>query len=286
MIIGCFALVQPFTGLLRQLQLIREIGIDFADLTDNHNGGMLGVEFGFAASVSLDSHPSKIRDMAKSAGIQFTSFCAHANLLDPISPDTYGTFEIIKAIRLAHLLGIQHVITTEGSPKTEFGHSLTYKERLFSIREKLYAPIQWAEELGIELLIETHGIVTDSLEGMGDILELLGHENNVGICLDTGNCWLGGSNPIEFIRTFANRIKHVHWKDLPSDWEEKRASVYGCGMSPIALGDGVVGIPEIVSAVKAIHFDGATTLEVAGMDHVKLSISRLNEWNGKTLSQT
>jgi len=118
--------------------------------------------------------------------------CAHANLLDPTSPDRYGTMEIIKAIRLANLLGINHVITTDGDPKTEFGHQLTDKERLFSIIEKLHEPVQWAAELGIELLLEPHGIVTGTVKGMGAILEELGHDTNVGVCLDTGNSWLAG----------------------------------------------------------------------------------------------
>lgn len=87
--IGCFALVEPFCTMSRQLQAIREMGLRCADLTDNHNGGMLGVGYGFAAS-----------------------------------------------------------------------------ERLFAIVEKLQAPVQWAAELGVKLLIEPHGIVTDSLDGM------------------------------------------------------------------------------------------------------------------------
>jgi inosose dehydratase len=74
------------------------MGIEYADITDNHDGATLGVEYGFSASVSLDSHPAKIREMAKAAGVGLTAFCAHANLLDPPSPDTYGTHEIIKAI--------------------------------------------------------------------------------------------------------------------------------------------------------------------------------------------
>jgi len=58
--IGCFALVEPFSGMARQFQAIREMGIEFADITDNHDGVTLGVECGFAASVSLDSHPAKV----------------------------------------------------------------------------------------------------------------------------------------------------------------------------------------------------------------------------------
>ena len=62
--IGCFALVEPFTPMERQFELIRNLGIHYVDLTDNHDGASLGVEFGFAASVSLDSHPAKIRQLA------------------------------------------------------------------------------------------------------------------------------------------------------------------------------------------------------------------------------
>ncbi len=278
MIIGCFALVEPFAGMERQFEAIRDMGIEYADLTDNHNGGMLGVEFGFTASVSLDSHPEKIRRMAESAGLTLTSFCAHANLLDPPSPDVYGTTELIKAIRLARLLGIRQVITTEGEPKTEFGRTLTSEQRLFAIREKLYAPIRWAEELGIELLVETHGIVTDSVDAMSALLDALGHDETVGICLDTGNSWLGGADPLEFVRTFGTRIKHVHWKDMGQQWQAKRGSVYGCGMATIPLGNGVVDVPAIVKALVDIGFDGPTTLEVAGPDNVKLSVDRLKEW--------
>jgi inosose dehydratase len=216
--------------------------------------------------------------MAQAAGITLTAFCAHANLLDPASPDTYGTMQIIKAIRLAHLLGVNHVITTEGDPKTEFGHRLTPAERLFAIREKLHTPIQWAEELGIELLLETHGIVTDSVDGMGRLLEALGHEKTVGVCLDTGNSWLGGSEPLDYVKTFGKRIKHVHWKDMPAEWQPKRGTMYGCGMAVTALGDGVINVQGIVKALQKIGFDGATTLEIAGPDNVKRSVARLKEW--------
>lgn len=279
MIIGCFALVEPFSPMARQFAAIAEMGIQYADLTDNHNGGMLGVEYGFTASQSLDSHPNEIRQMAKASGITLTSVCAHANLLDPTSPSRYGTVEIIKAIRLAHLLGIKHVITTEGDPKTPFGHELTPDERIFTICEKLHDPVLWAEELDIELLLEPHGIVTGSVDSMGEVLDRLGHKNHVGVCLDTGNSWLSGSEPLDYIKAFGPRIKHVHWKDMPKDMEDKRGTLYGCGMATIALGDGVVGIEKIVKALHEIGFKGATTLEIAGGDNVKQSVARLEKWS-------
>lgn len=278
MIIGCFALVQPFSPMRRQFELIRQMGFGYADLTDNHNGATLGTEFGFSASFSLDSHPTTILEMVREFGLTLTSVCAHANLLDPTAPDRYGTTQIIQAIKLAHFLGVRQVITTEGDPKTEFGHQLTADQRLFSIREKLHEPIRWASQLGIELLLEPHGIETDTVPGMSRILDALGHEKTVGVNLDTGNSWLGGGDPLEFVKVFGRRIRHVHWKDMPPEMMAQRGQVFGCGMGLIPLGEGVVGIEAIVRELKRAGFDGPTTLEIAGEAALRTSAERLRQW--------
>jgi len=276
--IGCFALITPFSSMERQFQAIQELGISYADITDNHDGATLGTEYQFSASVSLDSHPADLLTIARKYGIALTSVCAHANLLDPASPSRYGTAQIIKAIKLASFLGVKQVITTEGDPKTEFGHNLTSEQRLFSIREKLFEPVRWAKELGIEILIEPHGVMTDSLDGMSSILDALGEPETVGVNLDTGNCWLGGGDPLEFVEVLGPRIKHIHWKDMGKEWISKRGSLYGCGMATIPLGDGVIDIPEIVKRLGEQKFDGPTTLEIAGAEAVRTSMARLREW--------
>ncbi|MEM0964601.1 MAG: sugar phosphate isomerase/epimerase family protein [Verrucomicrobiota bacterium] len=276
--IGCFALVNPFSPLDAQFKTIREMGFEYADLTDSHDGALLGNEFGFTAAASLDAHPSRVRKMVEAHQLTLTAVCAHANLLDPTAPDIYGTTQVIKAIRLARDLGVKQVITTEGDPKTAFGEKLSYEERIFSIVEKLYWPVQWAEELGIQLLVEPHGIVTDSVEATTELLERIGKTDTVGLNLDTGNLWLGGGNNFEYIERFADRIKHVHWKDLEAEWEPKRGEQFGCGMGLIPLGDGVIGLPEIAAELKKRGFHGPTTLEVFGEEAVKASAERLQNW--------
>lgn len=276
--VGCFALITPFSTLDDQFRAIREMGFDYADLTDSHDGAILGNEFGFTAAASLDAHPSKVRHMTRSHNLQLTAVCAHANLLDPSSPDTYGTSQIIKAIRLAKDLGVKQVITTEGDPKTDFGHKLSHEERIFTIAEKLYWPVKWAEELGIDLLFEPHGIVSGNMDSTEELLDRVGHPETFGLNLDTGNLWLAGSDNIEYIKRFASRIKHIHWKDLGPEWEAKRGHIYGCGMGDIALGDGVIGLPQIATELKNAGFDGPSTLEVFGEDNLKQSIQRLREW--------
>lgn len=277
-IIGCFALIEPFRPLARQFQAIAEMGIRYADVTDSHDGALLGNEFGFTAAASLDGPPGELLAMARSAGITLTAVCAHANLLDASAPHVYGTAQIIKAVRLAHLLGVKQVITTEGDPRTEFGRSLTPGEREFCMVEKLHEPLRWAESLGVELLIEPHGVVSDDIDALARVLDRLGRGGTLGVNLDTGNLWLGGGEPLAFIERFGDRIRHVHWKDLGTEYLRQRGRLHGCGMATIALGDGVIGIPAVVAALRRIGFDGPTTLEVAGKDAVMTSARRLTEW--------
>ena len=263
MTIGCFALVHPFRPLDAQLSQIAAWGFKHADVTDNCDGASLGVEFGFSAVASLDANPHDLRRLFASHGLEITSWCAHANLLDPTAPWRFGTAQIIKAIRAAALIGVKHVITTEGEPSTAFGHALSIDEQIFSIREKLWEPLRLAEDLGVKLLLEPHGPVSDNLALTERVLDAC-DSPALGLNLDTGNLWLGGGNPVDYVRRFGAKIEHVHWKDLPAEMVEKRGKIFGCGMASIALGEGVIGIAEIAQELKKIGFAGHTTLEVAG----------------------
>jgi len=272
--VGCFALVDPFSGLEHQLERIAGLGFEYADITDNHQGGLLGNEFGFTGALSLDSNPADVQAMFDRHGLTITSVCAHANLLDASSPAVYGTEEILKAIRLSAALGVQDVITTEGDPKTDWGHNLSDAERVFIVAEKLHEPIRLADALGVRILLEPHGILTDSIDGIQAIMEKLGSPENLGVNMDTGNSWLGGADPVEMARTFKDIIWHIHWKDLPSEWEELRGTVYGCGFGPIPLGEGVIDVKGVYEVLR----DGEaeyTTLEVGGDENVLASMKFL-----------
>jgi inosose dehydratase len=277
--IGCFALVAPFQTLDAQLKLIKGMGISHADVTDNSDGACLGVEFGFTALASLDANPHDLKRLFAENGITPTSYCAHANLLDPAAPWRYGTSQIIKAVRAAAAMGISHVITTEGEPSTAFGHALSEDEQVFSIAEKLAEPLRIAADFGVKILFEPHGPISTSIAKTAKVLDRC-NSDALGLNLDTANLWLGGGDPVEYVKTFGAKIEHVHWKDMPAEMETQRGTLFGCGMALIPLGDGVVGIPAVVDALKAVGFDGNTTLEIAGEDAVKTSAERLRGWWG------
>jgi inosose dehydratase len=272
--VGCFALIDPFSILEHQLDRIQNWGFKYADITDSTDGGSMGVEYGFAAVASLDANPFDLKRMFESRGLTITSYCAHANLLDPTAPWHFGTMQIIKAVRNAAAIGVKHVITSEGDPKTEFGHNLTEKEALFLIRERLYEPLRMATDHGVKILLEPHGKYTDSIEYMEKILDLCSSPA-LAVNMDSGNSWLGGTDPVEMVKRLGSKIEHVHWKDWPAEMEANRGKMFGAGMSGIPLGTGVVDIKGIYNALVEVGYDGYTTLEIAGDDAVKQSYAYL-----------
>ncbi|TVR70797.1 MAG: sugar phosphate isomerase/epimerase [Spirochaetaceae bacterium] len=274
--VGCFALIDPFSTLDHQLSRIAGMGFKYADVTDNTDGACLGVEFGFTALASLDGNPFDLKRRFAAHGLTITSFCGHSNLLDPEAPWRYGTSQLIKAIRAAAAMGVKHVITTEGDPKTEFGEGLSDGEAIFSIRSKLHEPLRMAADYGVKLLLEPHGRYTDSMEHMEKILDSC-NSDALGVNLDTGNLWLGGGDPVAMVKKFGSKIEHVHWKDMPADLEPQRGKVFGAGMAIIPLGTGVVDIKGTFAALQAAGFDGYTTLEIAGDEAVKKSHQYLKE---------
>lgn len=270
--IGCFALVDPFQNLEHQLKRIADMGFTLADVTDSHSGGSIAEVGEFGAAVSLDDNPIKVKRLFEKYGLSIPTFCAHASLLDPSSPARYGTNEIMKAVKMAALMEIPYVITTESEAKTKWGERLSFKESVFIISEKLYEPLILATDLGVSIMLEPHGPLTDTIKGTEAILEALGNPDNLGVNIDTGNSWLGGTDPVEYAKTFKSKIWHVHWKDLPKEWEEYRGKRFGCGFSPIALGEGVIDIAGVYNVLKDVH---SGTLEIGGDENMKNSYEYL-----------
>ena len=261
--IGVFLLIEAFQSVERQLQCAKEMGFDCADITDTNSGGSMLGSAGFSPTVSLDENPFEVKRLFAKYGIQPTTVCAHALLLEPSNPGKMGTAEIMKAVQFAAAIGIKDVVTTETDPRSEWAEKLTYDQRIFICAEKLYTPVRMASDYGVRILLEPHGPVTDSIQGLKDVFKMLDNPASLGVNLDTGNSWLGGTDPVEMARAFKDKIHHVHWKDLGAEWMPKRGTQFGCGFSTIAIGDGVIDIKGVCAALKGASID-SSTLEIVG----------------------
>ncbi len=273
--IGVFLLIEPFASVEKQLECAHNMGFSHADITDTNAGGSMMGSAGFSPTISLDENPFEVKRLFEKYDMTPATVCAHAMLLEPSNPGKYGTAEIMKAIKFAAAIGVRDVITTETDPRTEWAENLTYEQKIFIVAEKLHDPVRMAEDYGVHLLLEPHGPVTDTIKGLEDIMDMLGNPPSLGVNLDTGNSWLGGSDPVEMAKKFKDKIHHVHWKDLGAEWEPKRGKIFGCGFSTIALGDGVIDVKGVCEVLKDADIP-ASTLEIIGSEDIlKKSVSFL-----------
>jgi len=275
--IGLFLLIEPFASVEKQLIAAKEMGFKCADITDTNAGGSMLGSAGFSPTISLDENPFEVKRLFEKYGIKPATVCAHGTLLEPSSSGKYATAEIMKAVRLAADIGVKDIITTEGDPISEWARNLTYEQRVFTIAEKLYTPVKMAGDYGVRILLEPHGPITDSIKGLKDIFDMLGNPESIGVNLDTGNSWLGGTDPVEMAKVFKNKIHHIHWKDLGSEWIEKRGTQFGCGFSNIALGDGVIDIKGVCEVLKDAKIETSTLEIIAPKEILLKSASYLKE---------
>ena len=273
--IGVFLLIEPFASVETQLQRAKEMGFKHADITDTNSGGSMLGSAGFSPTVSLDENPFDVLRLFQKYDMTPSTVCAHAALLEPSNPGVYGTAEIMKAIQFAAAIGVTEVITTDTDPRSEWAENLTYEQKVFIVAEKLYTPVKMAEDYGVHILLEPHGPVTDSIQGLQDIFDMLGHPKSLGVNLDTGNSWLGGTDPVEMARVFKDKIHHVHWKDLGEEWVPKRGTLYGCGFSTIALGDGVIDLKGVCDVLKDTDIENSTLEIIGSEDILKKSVTFL-----------
>ena len=265
--IGVFLLIEAFASVEQQLKLAKEMGFEYADITDTNAGGSMLGTAGFSPTVSLDDNPFEVKRLFDKYGITPSTVCAHAALLEPSNPGLYSTSEIMKAVKFAAAIGIKDVVTTDTDPRSQWACDLSYEERVFIMAEKLHTPVKMAADYGVRILLEPHGPITDSIKGLQDVFDRLGNPESLGVNLDTGNAWLGGADPVEMAKVFKDKIHHVHFKDLEAEWEPKRGTLYGCGFSTIALGDGVIDIKGVCDVLKDANINSCT-LEIIGSQDI------------------
>jgi inosose dehydratase len=119
---------------------------------------------------------------------------------------------------------------------------------------------------GHGLLATVHPHVGTAIEDRATVLRLL-DSSDVPLCLDTGHLLIGGMDPMELLAIAAERIAHVHLKDVRSRVaatvaagdtsyiEAVRAGLY----TPLGTGD--LDLPGVVGALEFAGYQGWYVLE-------------------------
>jgi len=217
---------------------------------------------GYQPHVALYEDPVLLRRKMQGLGVQFSQVDAAFPLSGEEGP-LRGVPYVMRSIAWAAQAGAPSVDTTDGMRAPE---GLSEREAMDLMRRSYRLIMKVAEAHGIVVNIEPHGYFTTRPDCMEEML---------GFCdspllrmnFDTGNTYIAGQDPAQFLRRFIRRVHHVHIKDVsPSLSAAVRGGQTGIAVSHCALGDGVNAgnIRRCLAILRDDGYTGVLSMECEG----------------------
>jgi inosose dehydratase len=231
---------------------------------------------GYSPAVSLDANPIRLRRYLESHGLQTSQIDAGYPITGPMGA-TFGVRYVQRAIQFAAAIRCPCVDITDGQFKPQ---GFTDEQVLAITRESLRQILEWAEDYEVTVNIETHGPYTNDPEILDRMLSFF-DTPWLGFNLDTGNTFIAGGNPVEFLQRFLGTLRYVHIKDVSESLAAAlRGEETGIAMSESPIGQGVnaENIRTCIRLLKEADWDGVLSVECLGTDeNLAASIDWLRE---------
>jgi inosose dehydratase len=121
-----------------------------------------------------------------------------------------------------------------------------------------------AEDRGMSAVLHPH--VGTMVENGSDVERVL-DGSAISLCLDTGHLLIGGTDPVELARQAADRVAHVHAKDVDLALARRVQASELTYTEAVAadmyrpLGDGDINFAAVAAALDKVRYDGWWVLE-------------------------
>lgn len=242
-----------------------ELGYDYVEPMV-HWGRELLSEAGYFHSVSMLDDPYRIKRACEKAGVRLSGLSAHCPLCKPEISTEY----LKQAVRFSAECGAP-VINTDEGPKPSW---TTVEEDHTLMRYVLHEAAQLAEARGILIGLEPHQQYSKTPKGLDRIYNLV-DSPAIGINFDTGNSYLSGEDPVEWLEHVLDRLVHLHAKDISVQQSDaERGKVTGTPVG-CACGEGVVDWAKVVEVCKRAKRDIVLSVECGTVDQAERSVAHL-----------
>ncbi len=207
--------------------------------------------------------------MLDELGVKCSGLSAHSPLMKPEVAVPYLT----QAVRWAADIGAPVVNTDEGQ---KWAWIEDDEDAFAVMRYTLKRVLPVAERHGIYIGLEPHQVYTVKLDTFLKLLKLY-PSPMLKVNFDTGNCFLAGNDPIQFLEAVAEQVVHVHAKDIAIEQaEEERGKVTGTPVG-CACGDGLIDWPAVVGVLKRVGYNGVLSVECGTEEQAQRSIAYLKK---------
>jgi len=211
----------------------------------------------------------RLRQLRDALGLRFSAFDAHASLLLP----QIGVPYLRRALDLAAEMDCPVVMSDEGPLPTDW---MTLDQGFDILCVGLEAVVRHAQKRGVKFAVELHNALTAQPECLLKLLQRFGPDE-LGVNFDTGNSFLAGNDPVEYARRVADRVVHVHLKDIPASQLAERGKITGTRVG-VAVGAGVVDVRGVLAVLAEAGYKGVLSVECDTLEQARTSHPVLQRW--------
>lgn len=203
-----------------------------------------------------------LKEFADSKGIKICCMSLFINLAGENSKEKIE--EVKKYVEIAKIFESPYLHHTVVSECRNPQNVLPFKNELFDKAIKAVREIyDYSEQLGIKTIFEDQGYLINGVEGFGEFLNKV--DRNVGVVADFGNIYQSKNDIIEFLNAFADRVNHVHIKDIILTDDNLNGNgfktISGKYMNDIEIGKGIIDFKRGIEMLKGVGYNGYYSLE-------------------------
>jgi sugar phosphate isomerase/epimerase len=219
---------------------------------------------GYDPSISLQSNPRALRNYLDSKRLRVSQIDGSFPMMGP-DGSTFGVQYAQQTIRFAAELDCPMVDTVDGALEIPGLN----RDEVFRITCDNYRQIlPWAEDYGVIVNVEPHGPYTTDVEFMSRLFEYFDSEY-LRLNLDTGNTFIAGLDPVEYMSQLRRYLSHAHIKDVSEGLAAAvRGEDTGIAVSEVAVGGGVNAgnIRRCIELMKQTDWSGHVSIECFGSE--------------------
>jgi len=253
------------------VQFAAELGYEYIEPMV-HWGRELLSEARYFHSVSMLDDPFRVRDLVEKHGLKLSGLSSHSQLSKPEIAVEY----LKQAARFAKECGAPVINTHEGHKQTWTTEEEDFVLIKYSITEAMKVASRREIKIGLEMH-QTYSLVPAKYDRILNLVD----SPYVGANFDTGNAYLGGEDPIQWLDHIKHRLVHIHAKDISVEQSDaERGKVMGTAVG-CACGDGVIDWQAVVAILKTIPQDIVLSVECGTLDQAERSVTHLRKVLGR-----
>jgi sugar phosphate isomerase/epimerase len=253
-------LTNPSIDIVKEIRDIYDLGFDYAEI---------GIEVPEGNRQILLNNKLQILDLLKR--FKFPSIIGHTAHWIDLSSEYHFVrqawiLEAIEEVKVAKELGLTFVNFHSNIKGLYIGkmRKIVLDNWICSLQEI----IAYARKLNMEIMLENVPS-SNGIHKVDEFRYIIDNVPGLKVHLDIPHAFTSGGMQeiLQYIRTFQDKIVHIHWHDNHGKFDEH-----------LPIGDGLINHRSVVEELKGINYNKTVTLEVfTNKRDAKYSAEKLNK---------